>query len=63
MSLTTIAVRGAREHKLKNVDVDIPRDTLAVIMGLSGSGTSSVAFDTVYAGGQRRYVEGLSRAI
>src|SRR6059058_5109273 len=55
-----IRVRGAREHNLKNVDVDIPRDTLTVITGLSGSGKSSLAFDTIYAEGQRRYVESLS---
>ena len=55
-----IAVRGAREHNLKNVDVDLPRDQLVVITGLSGSGKSSLAFDTIYAEGQRRYVESLS---
>ena len=55
-----IEVRGAREHNLKNVDVDIPRDRLVVITGLSGSGKSSLAFDTIYAEGQRRYVESLS---
>jgi excinuclease ABC subunit A len=55
-----IAVRGAREHNLKSVDVDIPRDRLVVITGLSGSGKSSLAFDTIYAEGQRRYVESLS---
>jgi excinuclease ABC subunit A len=58
--LTTISVRGAREHNLKDVDIDIPRDTLTVITGLSGSGKSSLAFDTIYAEGQRRYVESLS---
>ena len=55
-----ITVRGAREHNLKNVDVAIPRDRLTVITGLSGSGKSSLAFDTIYAEGQRRYVESLS---
>ncbi len=55
-----IEVRGAREHNLKNIDVDIPRDKLTVITGLSGSGKSSLAFDTIYAEGQRRYVESLS---
>ena len=55
-----IAVRGARVHNLKNIDVDLPRDRLVVITGLSGSGKSSLAFDTIYAEGQRRYVESLS---
>jgi excinuclease ABC subunit A len=55
-----ISIRGAREHNLKNVDVSIPRDQLVVFTGLSGSGTSSLAFDTSYAEGQRRYVESLS---
>ena len=55
-----IVVRGAREHNLKNIDVEIPRDKLVVITGLSGSGKSSLAFDTIYAEGQRRYVESLS---
>ena len=58
--LKNIEVRGAREHNLKGVDVDIPRDKLVVITGLSGSGKSSLAFDTIYAEGQRRYVESLS---
>ncbi|NVD44063.1 excinuclease ABC subunit UvrA [Qipengyuania atrilutea] len=60
MALTTISVRGAREHNLKGVDIDLPRDSLIVITGLSGSGKSSLAFDTIYAEGQRRYVESLS---
>src|SRR5258707_15281618 len=55
-----ITIRGAREHNLKNVDVEIPRDQLVVFTGLSGSGKSSLAFDTIYAEGQRRYVESLS---
>src|SRR5215467_514445 len=55
-----IIVRGAREHNLKNVDVEMPRNSLVVITGLSGSGKSSLAFDTIYAEGQRRYVESLS---
>jgi excinuclease ABC subunit A len=55
-----ISVRGAREHNLKNVDLDLPRDSLIVMTGLSGSGKSSLAFDTIYAEGQRRYVESLS---
>src|SRR6202158_2723279 len=56
----TISIRGPREHNLKNIDIDIPRDRLVVITGLSGSGKSSLAFDTLYAEGQRRYVESLS---
>lgn len=60
MSLKNIIVRGAREHNLKNIDVEIPRDKLVVITGLSGSGKSSLAFDTIFAEGQRRYVESLS---
>src|SRR5499433_162183 len=55
-----IAIRGAREHNLKNIDLEIPRDQLVVFTGLSGSGKSSLAFDTIYAEGQRRYVESLS---
>ncbi len=56
----TISIRGAREHNLKNIDIDLPRDKLIVFTGLSGSGKSSLAFDTIYAEGQRRYVESLS---
>src|SRR5579885_2793541 len=55
-----IRIRGAREHNLKNIDLDLPRDRLIVITGLSGSGKSSLAFDTIYAEGQRRYLESLS---
>ena len=57
---TTIAVQGARVHNLKNISVEIPRDKLIVVTGLSGSGKSSLAFDTIYAEGQRRYMESLS---
>src|SRR6202011_6310520 len=57
---TTIAVHGARVHNLKNISLEIPRDSLVVITGLSGSGKSSLAFDTIYAEGQRRYMESLS---
>jgi excinuclease ABC subunit A len=60
MAITKISVRGARQHNLKNIDIEIPRNTLTVITGLSGSGKSSLAFDTIYAEGQRRYVETLS---
>ena len=60
MSLDSIFIKGAREHNLKNIDVTIPRDKLVVITGVSGSGKSSLAFDTIYAEGQRRYVESLS---
>ena len=60
MASDRIVIRGAREHNLKNVDVEIPRHSLTVITGLSGSGKSSLAFDTIYAEGQRRYVESLS---
>src|ERR1700734_1936905 len=56
----SLVIRGAREHNLRNIDVTIPRDRLTVITGLSGSGKSSLAFDTIYAEGQRRYVESLS---
>src|SRR6516162_1509359 len=57
---TTIAVQGARVHNLKNVSLELPRDRLIVVTGLSGSGKSSLAFDTIYAEGQRRYMESLS---
>ena len=58
--MDTIRIRGARTHNLKNIDLDLPRDRLIVITGLSGSGKSSLAFDTIYAEGQRRYVETFS---
>src|ERR687889_2368776 len=60
MAIDRITVRGARQHNLKDINVEIPRDRLTVITGLSGSGKSSLAFDTIYAEGQRRYVESLS---
>src|SRR5216110_2078261 len=60
MESDRIVIKGAREHNLKNIDLEIPRDQLVVITGLSGSGKSSLAFDTIYAEGQRRYVESLS---
>ena len=60
MSNDRIVIKGAREHNLKNVDLTIPRDKLIVMTGLSGSGKSSLAFDTIYADGQRRYMESLS---
>src|SRR5574344_1716007 len=59
-SLNKLIVKGAREHNLKNIDIELPRDKLIVISGLSGSGKSSLAFDTIFAEGQRRYVESLS---
>src|SRR5437867_8072193 len=60
MGLTKLVIRGARQHNLKNISVEIPRNSLTVITGLSGSGKSSLALDTIYAEGQRRYVESLS---
>ena len=59
--MKTIQIRGARTHNLKNIDLDLPRDKLIVITGPSGSGKSSLAFDTIYAEGQRRYVEQFNR--
>lgn len=60
MTNDKIVIKGAREHNLKNIDVTLPRDKLIVMTGLSGSGKSSLAFDTIYADGQRRYMESLS---
>ena len=60
MSNDQIKIRGARQHNLKNVDMDIPKNKLVVFTGVSGSGKSSMAFDTIYAEGQRRYIESLS---
>src|SRR5205823_9104759 len=60
MDNTSITIRGAREHNLRNVNLELPRDSLIVFTGVSGSGKSSLAFDTLYAEGQRRYVESLS---
>ena len=60
MSFEGITVKGAREHNLKNITVQVPRNQITVITGLSGSGKSSIAFDTIYAEGQRRYVDSLS---
>src|SRR5437773_5917373 len=59
-TIQSITVRGARQHNLKNINIEIPRNRLTVVTGLSGSGKSSLAFDTIYAEGQRRYVESLS---
>ena len=60
MTNDKIIIKGAKEHNLKNIDVTLPRDKLIVMTGLSGSGKSSLAFDTIYADGQRRYMESLS---
>ena len=60
MNQNSIVIKGAREHNLKNIDLEIPRDKLVVLTGLSGSGKSSLAFDTIFADGQRRYMESLS---
>ena len=62
MANDKIVIKGAREHNLKNVNLTLPREKLIVMTGLSGSGKSSLAFDTIYADGQRRYVESLSRS-
>lgn len=59
MGIDKIIIKGAREHNLKNIDIELPRDKLIVMTGLSGSGKSSLAFDTIYADGQRRYIESL----
>ena len=61
MANDKIVIKGAREHNLKNIDLTLPREKFIVMTGLSGSGKSSLAFDTIYADGQRRYVESLSR--
>ena len=63
MAKDKIIIKGAKEHNLKNIDLEIPRDKLVVFTGLSGSGKSSLAFDTIYADGQRRYMESLSSYI
>src|SRR5476649_2826662 len=60
MSLKKIVIRGARQHNLKNIHLEIPRNSITVVTGVSGSGKSSLAFDTLYAEGQRRYIESLS---
>ena len=60
MGIDKIIIKGAREHNLKNIDIELPRDKFIVMTGLSGSGKSSLAFDTIYADGQRRYIESLS---
>ena len=59
MGIDKIIIKGAREHNLKNIDIELPRDKFIVMTGLSGSGKSSLAFDTIYADGQRRYIESL----
>ena len=63
MPVTDIIIKGAREHNLKNINVLIPRDRLVVMTGLSGSGKSSLAFDTIFSDGQRRYMESLSKRV